>query len=99
MLIAPPALASGTPGLRAVTTQPLAVQGVRFRPAERVTVRVVAGGPARVHVVRANARGTFTTTFTAVTLERCTPFAITARGSRGSVAMLRPSPFRDCAPL
>ena len=50
-LLAPAALATGTPALRAVTTQPLAVQGIRFRPSERVTVRVVVSGKARVHVV------------------------------------------------
>jgi hypothetical protein len=98
-LLAPAAVASGTPLLRAVTTKPLAVQGVRFRPSERVTVRVVASGSARVHVVRATAIGTFRTTFTAISLERCVPFAVVARGSKGSVATLRPSPFRDCAPL
>jgi hypothetical protein len=79
--------------------EPLAVHGVRFRPAERITVRVAAAGSVRVHVIRATAAGSFTTTFTAVKLERCTPYLVTARGSRGSIATLRRSPFRDCAPL
>jgi hypothetical protein len=97
--VVPTATASGTPALRTVTTRPLAVQGVRFRPAERVTVRVATGGAVRVHVVRTGGSGTFTTTFTAVELERCSPFVITARGSKGSAAVLRPSPLRDCAPI
>jgi len=36
---------------------------------------------------------------TAVMLERCAPYFVTARGARGSVAVLRSSPFRECAPL
>jgi len=94
-----PAAAASPPTLRAVTMEPLAVHGVRFRPAERISVRVAAGGSVRVHVLRATATGSFTTTFTAVKLERCAPYFVTARGSRGSVAVLRRSPFRDCSPL
>ena len=76
------------------------VHGVRFRPSERVTVRVMVAGSVRVHVLRATAAGTFTTTFAAVSLERCAGYLVTARGSRGSTATLRPMPFfRDCAPL
>jgi hypothetical protein len=98
-LLAPAALASGAPALRAAGMRPFAVHGVGFRPAERVTVRLVADGSTRVHLVRATAAGTFTTIFTAVSLERCAPFVVTARGSRGSTATLRPSVFRDCAPV
>ena len=87
------------PALRTMSSQPLAVQGVHFRAAERVTVRVAVGGSVRVHVVRATTAGTFTTMFTAVVLERCSPFVVTARGSKGSVATIRSSVFRDCAPL
>ena len=87
------------PALRTAARQPLAVQGLHFRAAERVTVRVTTADAVRVHVVRASMAGTFTTTFTAVTLERCSPFVITASGSRGSVASLRPRPFLDCAPI
>jgi hypothetical protein len=86
------------PALRTTSSQPLAVHGLHFRAAERVTVRVAVGGSVRVHVVRASAAGTFTTTFTAVVLERCSLFSITASGSRGSVATLRPRPFVDCNP-
>lgn len=96
---AAPAVAASPPALRALTMEPLAVHGVRFRPAERITVRVAAAGSVRVHVIRATATGSFTTTFTAVALGRCAPYFVTARGSRGSVATLRRSPFRDCAPL
>ena len=94
-----PAAAAAPPALRAVTMEPLAVHGVRFRPAERITVRVAAAGSVRVHLVRATSTGSFTTTFTAVALERCAPYFVTARGSRGSVATLRRSPFQDCSPL
>jgi len=94
-----PAAAASPPVLSAVTMEPLAVHGVRFRPAERITVRVAAAGSVRVHVIRATMSGSFTTTFTAVKLERCAPYFVTARGSRGSVATLRRSPFRDCASL
>jgi hypothetical protein len=101
VVVAPGAEASAklTPALRTMSRQPLVVQGVHFRAAERVTVRVAIAGAVRVHVVRANVAGTFTTTFTAVTLERCSPFVITASGSRGSVATIRPRPFLDCNPL
>ena len=95
--IAPAALAAGVPALRAVAMQPLSVQGVRFKPSERVTVRVVVGATTRVHVVTASAGGTFRTTFTAVSLPRCSRYVITAHGSRGSSATLRRI-FPDCAP-
>jgi hypothetical protein len=101
LLVPSAVVASGlsAPALRTMSSQPLAVRGVHFRAAERVTVRVAAGESVRVHVVRATAAGTFTTTFTAVVLERCSPFVVTARGSKGSVATIRSSVFRDCAPL
>ena len=67
--------------------------------AARAAGASAAGGSVRVHVIRATASGSFTTTFTAVTLERCAPYFVTARGARGSVAVLRSSPFRQCAPL
>ena len=98
-LFAPAGLAATRPAVQVTGTHPLALRGLHFRPAERVTVRVGAGSMVRVHVVRASATGTFTTTFTAVSLERCAPLAVVARGSKGSVATIRPSPFRDCSPL
>ena len=98
-LSAAPAGAVGRPTLNTLAMQPVAVHGTRFRPAELVTVRIAAAGSVRVHVVRATASGTFTTTFTAVSLERCAPYFVTARGSRGSTATLRRSPFQDCSPL
>lgn len=99
LVFAPTGAAAGTPSLQAVSTQPLDVHGVRFRPTERVIVRVVAAGSVRVHIVRATPVGTFTTRFTAVTLERCTAWVVTARGSKGSTAAIRPRRFEDCAPL
>ena len=96
---AAPAGAVGRPTLSTLAMRPVAVHGARFHPTELVTVRMAAAGSVRVHVVRATASGTFTTTFTAVSLERCAPYFVTARGSRGSIATLRRSPFRDCSPL
>ncbi|MGE5273032.1 MAG: hypothetical protein ACM3QU_04565 [Verrucomicrobiota bacterium] len=97
-LLAPPAVASGAAVLRAVGTAPLTVRGARFLPSERVTVRVLVPGPVRVHVIRASAGGTFTTTFTAVSLRRCARYVILARGSKGSSATLRRI-FPACSPL
>jgi hypothetical protein len=94
----PSSYATGAPVVRAVTMQPFRVRGSNFRPAERVTVRVVVEGAARVHVLRAASTGTFTTTFTAVSIGNCTAYLVTARGSGGSRAMLRRNPlFVDCA--
>lgn len=98
-LLAAPAGAVGRPMLSTLATEPVAVHGARFRPAELVTVRIAAAGSVRVHVVRATASGSFTTTFTAVSLERCAPYFVIARGSRGSTATLRRSPFQECSPL
>jgi hypothetical protein len=95
--LAPLSFAAGNPVLRAVTKQPLQVHGLNFRPAERVTVRVLWREGVRVHFVRATSAGTFTTTFTAVSIEPCTPYVVTARGSGGSRAVLRPPRFVDCA--
>jgi hypothetical protein len=94
----PAASAAGTPSLQAVATRPLAVHGVRFRPSERVTVTVAAAGGVRAHVVRATRSGAFTTRFTAVWLDRCARWTVTARGAAGSVAVLRPRRFVDCSP-
>jgi len=97
-LAVPAASAAAVPSLQSVATRPLAVHGAGFRPSERVTVTVASPGGVRVHVVRATRSGSFTTRFTAVWLDRCARWSVTARGRAGSLAVLRPGRFVDCSP-
>ena len=101
LVTAATAAAADAPTLSVVPTRPFTVHGVRFRAAERVTVRITTPDGVRTHVVRATSRGSFTTTFTAVAIDRCTQWLVTARGTLGSRTTLRPRPFvfADCAPL
>ena len=84
--------------LRLVRATPFTVRGTHFVARERIRVTVVAN-VRRVHVVRANAVGTFTTAFQDVTIpDRCTAgYVISARGNRGSVAALKVPPM-ECPP-
>jgi hypothetical protein len=76
------------PGLRVMGTNPLVLQGVHFKPGERVSVQVLA--PARAgRSVLANARGSFRLRFR-LRVGQCERVSAHAFGSRGSRARLLP---------
>jgi hypothetical protein len=92
-------VAAGSPSRTARITvtnlSPVTVHGTRFVGGERVTV-VFSLKTRHVHRLRATAAGTFTTRFTAVTIDRCTAYAVQATGSSGSTAFLKVVP--QCPP-
>jgi hypothetical protein len=84
-----------TPRILLASTQPVAVRGVHFRPAERVFVTATLNGDTGRKTVIATATGTFLVRFTALTAEGCTSYFLHARGSDGSTAALHFIP--ECA--
>ncbi len=88
-----------SPNLRLVSSKPFVVAGTGFRARERVTVSaitVVAPGP-RIVRVRASASGSFRARFTLFTQPCAQPYAITARGASGTIAVL-PLQASPCVP-
>jgi hypothetical protein len=76
------------PSLGLVDLDPLAVQGVRFKPRERVAVQVLA--PVRAaRTAIASGRGSFRIRFR-FRVGRCERVSVQAFGSRGSRARLLP---------
>jgi hypothetical protein len=71
--------------VRVIDRSPVVVRGLRFLPAERVTVRVsVRGGPRVSKTIRAGAAGSFTARFLSLRLGQCAAFTVNATGARGS---------------
>lgn len=69
---------------------PLTVGGVGFAADERVTVRVAPiGGTAFSKLVTTRSTGRFTAVFRTRSLAACLGYTITARGSRGALAVAR----------
>jgi hypothetical protein len=85
------------PQLRLLDRAPLTVKGTRFRPGERVRIRIAAAEPAArtVHATRA---GSFTMRFDAVSVGRCGSVSVEAVGARGDRASLKVLQPQDCAP-
>jgi hypothetical protein len=78
------------PSLRVKQLSPLVLVGERFRPAQRVVLRVTVGERTLVRVRRASPAGTFTATFPAVTIDRCGGgFSAVATAANGAVAKVR----------
>jgi hypothetical protein len=94
--------ATDKPSLRVRTFNPLSVRGTHFHPGERVKVTVGGGGVRRTTgsplVVRplATSDGTFVALFRGVSVNRCDGYLVQAKGSMGSVAVLRAKPL-ECA--
>jgi hypothetical protein len=89
--------ATGTPSLRMMSGQSFAVRGQGFRSGERVRV-IALGSLERASVrVTANARGAFTAAFRQRDLGGCSLVVLTAIGSDGSRATLKPR-RRPCGP-
>jgi hypothetical protein len=95
VLAAPAPAATVRPALRSLSFQPLTVQGLGFRPNERVTLLLAARDAVSKRVVRAGVRGRFTVRYE-LRIGRCTGFTLQAFGSRGSRAMLQHDTV-DCA--
>ena len=86
-----PAAAAAAPTLRIVDRSPLVVVGSKFRPFERVTVKIA--GVSRVFQV--TQLGSFKANLAGVAGDRCS-FQILAVGARGERVVL---PVRaECAP-
>jgi hypothetical protein len=95
LLLAGSASAGPSPTLRISGTTPLVVQGTHFRAGERVTITVWTVAPVRRSTVAR--AGSFSVTFPDVRFGRCAGARIEARGSKGSLAVLK-IPKPGCAP-
>jgi hypothetical protein len=87
--LAVPAALAGTstgPAIRPVKTSPLQARGVRFKPHERVRVRVESPMITATRRIVVGAGGTFTATFTGIAIDRCLGYSLTAVGSLGDRA-------------
>ena len=85
------AAAKTRPRVAVISTAPVTVSGSGFRSRERVTVTLMTTGTTR-KLVRASARGAFTAKFAGVTIGYCEGYFIRAKGSRGSLAVLKLTP-------
>lgn len=102
VLLAVAAIAAGTaaaattgPRLLLASTQPVAVRGVHFRPAERVVVTATVSGDTARKTVTATAAGSFVVRFPTLTSGACASYFLHARGADGSTATLHFIP--ECA--
>ena len=78
-----------SPTLRVVSATPLIVAGSGFEARERITVTVLTSLGPRIVRTRATAAGRFRAKLGVFTQPCGKPFAVRARGTGGSVAMLR----------
>jgi hypothetical protein len=84
------------PRLELTSRTPAVVRGSGFKPRTRVRLMLTAGTTLIRHP-RANAQGSFTTTFSGVVIDRCTSFTASAVVNNHVVAVLRPAK-PECAP-
>jgi hypothetical protein len=62
---------SAGPTVRIVQTSPLVVAGQRFRPVERIVIRVYVPSATRTRTMRTTRQGTFVASFSSVSVHRC----------------------------
>jgi hypothetical protein len=84
-----PAQAVREPALHVVRERPLVIAGRGFGAGERVALTALTSLGPRIVRVRASAAGRFTARFALFTQPCGRPFAVRARGSAGSVALIR----------
>jgi hypothetical protein len=99
LLLAAPAFGREAPALKAVSRQPLIVQGASFKSGESVVVTVTL--PDRPRMSRQAAvghSGSFRVTFTGLVLDRCSRPVVRAVGNNGSSATLKVTPRLACMP-
>ncbi len=89
-------VSQGQPSLRVLKRQPLVVQGLSFKPGERVEVVLYATAQTTRRATASKA-GSFTVSFHEVPLGRCSSLAVRAAGSFGSRAALK-LPAPACLP-
>jgi hypothetical protein len=86
------------PSVKVADWQPLVLVGSRFRPFERVVIRVSdASSPTVVKRLRATRRGTFVAIVAAATVDRCSGVSIVVTGAGGRVAKTK-MPLPLCPP-
>jgi hypothetical protein len=92
-----PAAATSTasPRLAALDLAPLTVRGLNFRTRERVRVVLRVQGEVYTRRLTATMRGRFVVRYLSVTADQCTPYIVSALGSKGSRAALKAVP--ECA--
>ncbi len=83
--------------LRVVRTQPLVVEGRRFKPLERVRLTLATRSLTLQRTAGATRSGSFDVGF-GVRLGPCLGFTLRAIGSRGSGALLKRPPLPACTP-
>ena len=86
------------PQLGLKSAQPLTVSGKHFRAHERVRLVLHQPSGATRRRARAGRHGAFRKAFTGVTVERCSGFWVSAKGSAGSRAMLVRRAQLECPP-
>ena len=74
------------PRFSPLKTSPLQAHGVRFKPHERVRVRLESPTVTATRRIVVGAGGTFTATFTGVVVDRCLGYSLSAVGSLGDRA-------------
>jgi hypothetical protein len=88
--------AAPKPKLHVYAGSPVRVTGVGFHARERVKLTFTADGVWR-RALRTTSTGRFAAVFLDVTLDRCTGYAVLARGASGTMATLKVMPVA-CAP-
>jgi hypothetical protein len=78
-----------------IKTSSIVVDGSHFKSHERVKVKSSTGGSANV---RASSSGAFSVTLRGA-VDRCSGVVVVARGSAGSLVMIRRPPLPACAPM
>jgi hypothetical protein len=86
------------PRLALTETQPLTVSGKHFRAHERVSLVLHQPSGATRRHARAGTRGAFRKVFAGATVDRCSGFWMSAKGSAGSRAMLVRRAQPQCPP-
>ena len=87
------ARSNGKASLRIVSSAPVTVAGVRFKPLERVRLRVAVSGTRLVRRARASRRGRFVVAVP-YSLDRCSEgLVVRAVGAHGSRALLKLPPM------
>ena len=86
------------PQLGLASARPLTVSGKHFRAHERVSLVVHQPSGVTRRRARAGRHGAFRKVFADVTIERCSGFWVSAKGSAGSRAMLVRRAQLECPP-
>jgi hypothetical protein len=86
------------PRLALTRSAPLTVSGRHFRAHERVSLVLHQPSGATRRRARAGRHGAFRKLFTGVTVDRCSGFRVSAKGSAGSRASLVLRALPECPP-